>query len=98
MMKRSFFGIVKPKLEYDVIDDIKGEPLVVSPQDSLILFIDQAYEKFSEAVLHVGDSVKRGQKLVLDGRRRPLCPGRQGRPDCRHIAVYRTIRPADDRR
>jgi Na+-translocating ferredoxin:NAD+ oxidoreductase subunit C len=80
MMKRSFFGIVKPKLEYDVIDDIKGEPLVVSPQDSLILFIDQAYEKFSEAVLHVGDSVKRGQKLVLtEGGKRYALAGRAGR-------------------
>ncbi len=80
MMKRSFFGIVKPRLEYDVIDDIKGEPLIVSPRDSLTLFIDQAYEKISEAVIHVGDRVKRGQKLALtrDGGRYALA-GRAGR-------------------
>jgi Na+-translocating ferredoxin:NAD+ oxidoreductase subunit C len=65
MMKRSFFGVVKPRLEYDVIDDIKGEPLVVSPQDKITLFIDQAYEKYGDAVIKVGDSIKRGQKVAL---------------------------------
>lgn len=80
MMKRSFFGIFKPMLEYDVIDDIKGEPLVVSPQKKITLFIDQAYEKISQAALKVGDSVKRGQKLVLTpGSDRYALSGRSGR-------------------
>ncbi len=80
MMKRSFFGIFKPRLEYDVIDDIKGEPLVVSPQKKITLFIDQVYGKISNAVIKAGDGVKRGQKLALtSGSDRYVLSGRSGR-------------------
>lgn len=79
-MKRSFFGLFKPRLEYDVIDDIKGEPLVVSPQQKITLFIDQVYGKISDAVLKVGDGVKRGQRLALTpGSDQYVLSGRSGR-------------------
>ncbi len=65
MSKRSFFGFMPPKLTYDTISDAQPEPTAVSPKTKVTLFIDAPLEKAAEARLHIGDGVKRGQKLQL---------------------------------
>ncbi|MGM0452136.1 MAG: 4Fe-4S dicluster domain-containing protein [Thermodesulfobacteriota bacterium] len=65
MSKRSFFGFMPPQLRYDTISDAQSEPATVSPKKKVTLFIDAPLEKAAESRLHVGDGVKRGQKLQL---------------------------------
>ncbi len=65
MIKRSFFGFIKPKLRYETIDDIQSEPVAVSPSSRIILFFDEKLDSQSGALLKVGDLISRGQKLKL---------------------------------
>ena len=44
MIKRSFFGLVKPKLQYEIIDEAQPEPVNVNASEKIMLYIDQPYE------------------------------------------------------
>lgn len=65
MIKRSFFGFVKPKLQYEIIDEAPAEPVSIKPSKQIRLFIDQLVEKADEAFLKAGDQVKCGQKIAI---------------------------------
>lgn len=76
MIKRSFFGFIPPRLTYDAISDAQPEPVTVYPKAKVTLFIDAPLEKAGDLRLHVGDGVKRGQKLQLsaDARAYAISP------------------------
>jgi Na+-translocating ferredoxin:NAD+ oxidoreductase subunit C len=65
MIKRSFFGCMKPKLTYAVVDESYAEPLSVIPNQKIILFFGQNNVDHSPIAIKVGDAVKSGQKLCL---------------------------------
>lgn len=65
MIKRSFFGFVKPKLQYEIIDEAPAEPVSIKPSKQIRLFIDQLVEKADEAFLKAGDQVMCGQKIAI---------------------------------
>jgi Na+-translocating ferredoxin:NAD+ oxidoreductase subunit C len=65
MRKRTFFGFLKSKLRYATVDETLPEPMAVPPGDRVTLFFDQPYEPGGTPLLHPGDRVKKGQRLVL---------------------------------
>ncbi len=65
MIKRSFFGLVKPKLHYEVIDEAPAEPVSITGVKQTKLFIAQSPGQAGEEMLKVGDPVKAGQKITL---------------------------------
>lgn len=65
MKKRSFFGIVPPKLTYEILEDAAPETVSVTPGEKVTLFIDVPFEKASAALLKIGAEVKRGEKLRM---------------------------------
>lgn len=65
MIKRSFFGLVKPKLQYEVIDEAQPEPVKVKDPEKIRLYIDQPPESSKKTELKVGDQVKSGQRVAV---------------------------------
>ena len=65
MIKRSFFGLVKPKLQYEIIDEVQPEPVNVNASGKIMLYIDQPYENPANSLLKIGDQVKNGQKIAV---------------------------------
>jgi electron transport complex protein RnfC len=65
MIKRSFFGLVKPKLQYEIIDEAQAEPVSIKPGKQIRLYIDQPYENAGEMLLKTGDQVQCGQKIAI---------------------------------
>ncbi|MFP3998430.1 MAG: 4Fe-4S dicluster domain-containing protein [Desulfobacterales bacterium] len=65
MIKRSFFGISKPRLTYDTIEDVRPEPVFVKPKKRVTLFIDAPLKHTGKAIIKKGDSVIPGQRLQL---------------------------------
>lgn len=64
MIKRSFFGLAKPKLHYERIEEAPAEPIPVKASTKIRLLIPCPAETAS-LQLKVGDGVKNGQKVVL---------------------------------
>ncbi|MFP4193754.1 MAG: 4Fe-4S dicluster domain-containing protein [Desulfosalsimonas sp.] len=65
MIKRSFFGIARPRLTYDNIEDVRPEPVFVKPEQRVTLFIDVPFSHAAGAMIKKGDSVIPGQRLQL---------------------------------
>jgi len=65
MIKRSFFGLVKPKLHYERIDEAQAEPVSVKASKNIMLSIEHPFESAKNALLKIGDPVKNGQKIAL---------------------------------
>ncbi len=65
MIKRSFFGLVKPKLQYEIIDEAQAEPVSIKASKQIMLYIDQSLENTGNALLKTGDPVKAGQKIAM---------------------------------
>ena len=65
MIKRSFFGIKQPVLEYNILGgtapDVKTIPIPKTAQ----LFSDNVFESLDAVVVKSGDGVKTGQKLSI---------------------------------
>ena len=79
MIKRSFFGFVKPKLQYEIIDEAPAEPISIKASKNIRLFIDQLLEGADETLLKTGDQVKCGQKIALtDGTADYLLSSKSG--------------------
>ena len=67
MLKKPFFSIGKPRLEYPVIQDLnpgfeEGVPL----PEMVTVYLDKPYSQDIEEFLKIGDSVKTGQKVAID--------------------------------
>ena len=65
MIKRSFFGLVKPKLHYERIDEVPAEPTPVKASKKITLLIGHPVESTQNPLLKIGDAVKNGQKIAL---------------------------------
>lgn len=68
MIKRSFVGLIKPRLTYPVIELTPLEPEKISIPKHVTLLLNEPFEPFVQkksALLKTGDAVKTGQKLVL---------------------------------
>jgi electron transport complex protein RnfC len=68
MIKRSFIGLAKPRIEYEALDLTVPEPKIIPTSKKVMLLLDQAYEPFGKkntVLLKKGDTVKTGQKLTL---------------------------------
>lgn len=65
MIKRSFFGLQKPRLEYDIISTTTPELLEITASETVQLFSKTVFDNKNQAVLQKGDEVKTGQKLTI---------------------------------
>jgi len=65
MIKRSFFGLQKPRLEYDIISAATPEPREISASETVQLFSNTVFDSKNQVILQPGDEVKTGQKLTI---------------------------------
>jgi electron transport complex protein RnfC len=65
MIKKSFFGLLKPRLEYDIIDAKTPEPREITVSKTVQLLSNTIFDKMDQILLQVGDDVKAGQKLSI---------------------------------
>ncbi len=63
MTKRSFFGLTKPRIEYEALDIRQTEPSLVPTSKRVTLLLDKPYDHRDSILFKVGDRVKTGQKL-----------------------------------
>ena len=65
MRKRSFIGLTKPWIKYDVLGKSPQEPVNVPDAKEAILFLEGSYQYLNEIRLKTGQEVKTGQRLYL---------------------------------
>jgi len=66
MIKKPFFGLGKPKLQYSGINNIEGKDLKeIPPSTRVTLMHKSPGGELGELVLSIGDEVRTGQKLNL---------------------------------
>jgi electron transport complex protein RnfC len=68
MIKRSFIGLAKPRIEYEALDVTLPEPKKIPTSKNITLLLNETYEPFgikNAVLLKKDDSVKTGQKLCL---------------------------------
>jgi electron transport complex protein RnfC len=65
MIKRSFLGLVKPKLHYEIIDEAPAEPVSINAPKQIKLFINQMPGEDEIGLIKVGDQVTNGQKVAM---------------------------------
>ncbi len=64
MLKRSFFGMAKPRFEYESIDSPLSPEKIPLPKKATIYF-KRPYDRRDTLLLKIGDAVKTGQKLLI---------------------------------
>ncbi len=64
MIKKTFVGLLKPRLEYDIISATYKEPEIIPSPKKVTILSDTSFERADSVQLKVGDKVKTGQKLV----------------------------------
>ena len=65
MIKKSFFGLQKPRLEYDIINTATPELREITASETVQLFSKTVFDNKNQVVLQKGDEVKTGQKLTI---------------------------------
>lgn len=65
MIKRSFFTLAQPRLNYDLIEPDPKEPESIPVPSSLILLLNESIDSTRKALIKKGDEVQKGQKLTL---------------------------------
>ncbi len=65
MIKKSFFGLLKPRLEYDIIDSKTTAPREITVSKTVQLLSNRIFDKKDSILIQVGDEVRTGQKLSL---------------------------------
>ena len=70
MIKRSFFGLAKPRLEYKALPDKLPEPEIISSPENVTLLLS-SFPGQTDRTLSVkeGDKIKTGQKLFFTDRK-----------------------------
>ena len=63
MIKQSFIGLAKPRIEYEVLDAGQPEPQLIQPSEKITLFLEKSPVHNDSILFNVGDKVKTGQKL-----------------------------------
>jgi len=66
MIKRSFFGIARPRLSYEAIPETQPEPVAVVPREKVVLFIFTPFAKAVEGCIKSGDEVAAGEKIMVN--------------------------------
>ena len=64
MIKKSFFGLSKPRFEYAAFTGAMPEILPIPPPKSVTYLIEGAFENKGKEFVNSGDTVTRGQKLI----------------------------------
>ena len=64
MIKQSFIGLAKPRIEYEVLDAGQPEPQLIQPSEKITLFLKKSPVRNDSILFNVGDKVKTGQKLA----------------------------------
>jgi electron transport complex protein RnfC len=65
MIKRSFFTLVKPRLNYDLVEPDPKEPESIPIPSNLILLLNEPIDGTKQALIKKGDAVEKGEKLCL---------------------------------
>ena len=65
MIKRSFFTLTKPRLNYDLVEPDPKEPESIPIPSNLILLLNEPLDSTKEALIKKGDAVEKGEKLRL---------------------------------
>ncbi len=65
MIKRSFFALTQPTLNYDLVESDPKEPESIPIPSNLILLLNEPMDSTKETLLKKGDTVKKGGKLYL---------------------------------
>lgn len=63
MIKQSFIGLAKPRIEYEVIDAEQPEPRLIPASEKVTLFLEKSNVRNDSILFNIGDKVKTGQKL-----------------------------------
>lgn len=67
MFKKPFFSSGNPRLEYPVIQDFNPGPETDIPlSETVTVYLNRTYSPIDEDLLKKGDSVKTGQRVVID--------------------------------
>lgn len=65
MIKRSFFTLTKPRLNYDLVEPDAKEPTSIPIPSNLILLLNEPIDSARQTLIKAGDAVKKGEKLCL---------------------------------
>ncbi len=65
MLKKSFIGLAKPWIRYEVLGKKPQEPIKVSYPKTAIFYIEGSFQSLKEIILKKGRKVVTGQKLCL---------------------------------
>ncbi len=65
MLKKSFFGLSSPKIEYELLPARQPEPDKVVPSKAVTLFHSKNGNQKAPASYRTGDKIKTGQKISL---------------------------------
>jgi electron transport complex protein RnfC len=65
MLKKSFFGLTRPRIEYEMLPAILPEPEKIKASKQVTLYHLRTGNKNVPALFRTGDKVKTGQKLSL---------------------------------
>jgi len=65
MIKRSFFTLTKPGFSYDTVESDLDKPVSIPIPDNLILLLNEPVNSAKQALIKIGTSVKKGEKLCL---------------------------------
>jgi electron transport complex protein RnfC len=65
MIRRSFFTLTKPKLNYDLAGQDHKEPKSIPIPASLILLLNEPIDSTKKSLIKKGDPVEKGKKLHL---------------------------------
>ncbi len=63
MLKKSFVGIIKPRLEYESLTGRVADPIQIPPPSTATLLVEGPVEKRDASLLSEGDAVAAGQTL-----------------------------------
>jgi electron transport complex protein RnfC len=63
MIKKSFFGLAKPRLEYQSLTGVAPEPKVIPPPEQATFLLEGPFKERDPELFNEGDSVKVGQKI-----------------------------------
>ncbi|MCK5100300.1 MAG: electron transport complex protein RnfC, partial [Desulfobacteraceae bacterium] len=65
MIKRSFFTLSQPRLNYDLVEPDPKDPESIPIPPNLILLLNEPIDSTRQALIKIGDAVKKGEKLCL---------------------------------
>jgi electron transport complex protein RnfC len=68
MIKRSFIGLAKPRLEYELLEEKQLEPVKIPTPKKVTILLNTPFDPYIKResdLIKIGDTVKTGQRLSL---------------------------------